>query len=134
MERFQEALPPVFPAHFQHDGPYYAVVFTSRRTDVDDGYAETARRMLDLAARQPGFLGVESVHEGPMGITVSYWRDAEAILGWKRQGEHLKAQRRGRVDWYADYRTRICRVEREYGLADSDPRPSPPSPSPKSDL
>src|SRR5690606_13676634 len=40
--------------------PYYAVIFTSRRTDGDQGYAETAERMAELAREQPGFLGVES--------------------------------------------------------------------------
>lgn len=41
--------------------PYYVVMFTSQRTDVEAGYAEAAQRMLELAAQQPGFLGVESV-------------------------------------------------------------------------
>ena len=38
--------------------PYYAVIFTSIRTDSDAGYQATAQRMLDLAAGQPGYLGV----------------------------------------------------------------------------
>ena len=40
--------------------PYYAVIFTSRRTEVDNGYDAMAARMVELAAQQPGFLGVES--------------------------------------------------------------------------
>lgn len=51
--------------------PYYAVIFTSERTDVDEGYAAMAERMLALARTQPGFLGVESARDG-VGITVSY--------------------------------------------------------------
>ena len=43
--------------------PYYAVVFTSRRTDGDDGYGATADRMMELAATQPGCLGVETVRD-----------------------------------------------------------------------
>lgn len=96
--------------------PYYAVIFTSQRTDVDDGYAQADERMTRLAAQQPGFLGVESVRENGVGITVSYWADEDAIRAWKRDVEHREAQRNGRARWYRRYRIRIARVEREYGL------------------
>jgi heme-degrading monooxygenase HmoA len=95
--------------------PYYAVIFTSVRTGVDQGYAAMADRMMELAALQPGFLGVESAREG-LGITVSYWDSLEAIQGWKADAEHLVAQQTGRSDWYAQYKTRIARVERDYGF------------------
>jgi heme-degrading monooxygenase HmoA len=63
--------------------PYYAVIFTSERTHNDDGYEDTAKRMLELAAQQPGFLGVDSVRDSELGITVSYWRDIESIKAWR---------------------------------------------------
>ena len=94
--------------------PYYAVIFTSIRTEVDSGYEAMAQRMVELAAGQPGFLGVESARED-VGITVSYWRDPESIAAWKRHAEHQVAQERGKLDWYSVYKTRICKVEREYG-------------------
>lgn len=93
--------------------PYYAVIFTSERTDVGDGYADTTARMLELAATQPGYLGVESARDG-LGITVSYWASLEAIADWKQNTEHLAAQEKGRTTWYSVYKTRICRVERDY--------------------
>jgi heme-degrading monooxygenase HmoA len=93
--------------------PYYAVIFSSLRTDVEEGYHKTAERMLELAAKQPGYLGVESVRDG-LGITVSYWESLEAIRHWKQQTEHLEAQATGRRRWYAAYKTRICLVERDY--------------------
>lgn len=93
--------------------PYYAVIFTSLQSDDLDGYAETAARMLELAAQQPGYLGVESAHED-VGITVSYWADLDSIRAWKRNVEHLEAQRQGREKWYTAYKTRIARVERDY--------------------
>ncbi|HTN43389.1 MAG TPA: antibiotic biosynthesis monooxygenase [Nitrospiria bacterium] len=96
--------------------PYYAVIFTSARTDNDEGYKETSERMLKLAAEQPGYLGVESVRETGLGITVSYWRSEEAIRSWKRQVDHLEAQRKGRTTWYRSYRIRACKVERDYGF------------------
>lgn len=96
--------------------PYYAVIFSSIRSDQDaDGYARMADAMLDLAERQPGFLGVESARE-TVGITVSYWRDEESILNWKRHVDHLAAQQLGRRRWYKDYRVRVARVERAYAL------------------
>jgi len=96
--------------------PYYAVIFTSVRTDLDPSeYAGTAERMVELAHRQPGFLGVESAREA-LGITVSYWRDEASIKAWKQEAEHRVAQRIGRERWYADYRLRVAKVERDYGL------------------
>ena len=94
--------------------PYYAVIFTSIRTEVYNGYEVMAQRMVELAAEQPGFLGVESARE-EVGITVSYWASVEAIAAWKRHAEHQIAQERGKQDWYRAYKTRICKVEREYG-------------------
>jgi heme-degrading monooxygenase HmoA len=99
--------------------PYYAVIFTSKRTN-DDGraYGAVAQRMVDLGSRYEGFLGIESARgvDG-VGITVSYWRDEAAILAWKRDTEHEKAQRGGRESWYEAYEVRVARVERAYGFA-----------------
>lgn len=93
--------------------PYYAVIFTSIRTNVAAGYGDTATRMVELARDQPGFLGVESARES-VGITVSYWESVDAIRRWKQHAEHLIAQQTGRDRWYESYRVRICRVERDY--------------------
>ncbi|RYD35736.1 MAG: antibiotic biosynthesis monooxygenase, partial [Verrucomicrobiaceae bacterium] len=96
--------------------PYFAVIFTSRRTDGDQGYGGTAARMVELASRQPGFLGVGSVRgTDGFGITVSYWASLESIHRWKREEEHLAAQENGKRVWYADYQVRVCEVLREYG-------------------
>ena len=102
--------------------PYYAVVFTSVRTPADEGYAEMAAAMDELAARQPGYLGVESARE-EVGITVSYWRDLESVAAWKRDVDHVAAQRLGRERWYAVYRVWFARVECEYGFARAAPEP-----------
>ncbi|MCE8026337.1 MULTISPECIES: antibiotic biosynthesis monooxygenase family protein [Halomonadaceae] len=98
--------------------PYYAVIFTSIRTAGDNGYGIMAERMVELAAQQSGFLGVESARD-ELGVTVSYWQDLESIQRWKQQVEHREAQRLGRSEWYAAYKVRIARVEREYSFGDS---------------
>lgn len=96
--------------------PYYAVIFSSRRTEGDNGYSEMAEKMLDLASQQPGFLGVESARATDgFGITVSYWDSEEAIRRWKQNAEHLMAQEKGKRTWYQDYTLRVAKVEREYG-------------------
>jgi heme-degrading monooxygenase HmoA len=96
--------------------PYYAVIFSSRRAPLDQGYGAMAERMLELARAQPGFLGVESVRDASgLGITVSYWRDEESIALWRRHAEHLVAQERGRREWYEAYELRVARVERARG-------------------
>jgi len=94
---------------------YYAVIFTSERTAIEDGYAEMAQKMEDLAKQQDGFIGVESARS-EIGITVSYWKDLESIKKWKQNLDHLLAQQKGRSDWYKSYTTRICLVEREYSF------------------
>jgi heme-degrading monooxygenase HmoA len=94
--------------------PYYVVIFTSLRSEIDDGYARTAQRMEELAAGRRGFLGIESVREGAQGITLSYWSDLEAIREWKAELEHAEAQRLGRERWYERYSVRVARVERAY--------------------
>lgn len=95
--------------------PYYAVIFTSTRKEGDNGYAEMSQRMVELAQQQPGYLGHESARDG-IGITVSYWENTDAIRNWKMNTEHLFAQQKGREDWYAAYKVRICKVERDYGM------------------
>jgi heme-degrading monooxygenase HmoA len=95
--------------------PYYAVIFTSQRTDVDNGYGETANRMVELATQQPGYLGIESARES-LGITVSYWSDLQSIKNWKANIEHLQAQKSGKEQWYSTFKVRISKVERDYGI------------------
>jgi heme-degrading monooxygenase HmoA len=97
--------------------PYTAVIFSSVRTaGGDEAYAATAARMEELAAEQPGYLGIESARgTDGFGITVSYWRTADDARAWKRVAEHKEAQRRGRDEWYATWTVRVATVEREYG-------------------
>jgi heme-degrading monooxygenase HmoA len=98
------------------DPPYYAVIFTSVRREEDpEGYGLTAEAMMELAAQQPGYLGVESARE-VIGITVSYWRDLDSIAGWRRHAEHTVARQNGRAKWYRQFTTRIALVERDYNF------------------
>jgi heme-degrading monooxygenase HmoA len=98
--------------------PYYAVIFSSQRTDGENGYGEAADRMVELAAEQPGFLGVESTRGADgFGITVSYWQSEEAIALWKANAEHAAARAMGNAAWYSHYELRVAKVERAYPMA-----------------
>lgn len=79
----------------------------------------TTEEMVVLASEQPGYLGIESARN-EIGITVSYWENEEAILHWKRNAAHEIAQQKGREMWYLAFKTRICRVERDYGFSVED--------------
>jgi len=101
--------------------PYYAVIFSSLLADKERGYAAMAEHMMELAAEQDGFLGVESARDADgFGLTVSYWRDEQAISDWKHNLDHLQAQAMGRRQWYRQYSVRVVRVEREYGFPVGD--------------
>ena len=94
--------------------PYVAVIFTSVRTEGDDGYTAMAEEMAQLAAKQPGYLGIESARD-ELGITVSYFRDEASARAWKQVVEHREAQRLGAERWYTGYRVRVATVTRDYG-------------------
>lgn len=97
--------------------PYYAVIFTSRQTADTAGYTETAQRMIELAALQPGYLGVEHARDASgVAITVSYWESEAAIASWKADAEHRMAREQGRTRWYAHYELRVAKVERAYPM------------------
>jgi heme-degrading monooxygenase HmoA len=104
--------------------PYYAVIFSSALGRGEGGltpeqresYEKTAAQMLELAARQPGFVRVESVRGADgRGITISYWKTEEDIRRWRENAEHTIARAKGREEWYRSFDVRVCRVEREYG-------------------
>lgn len=91
----------------------YAVIFFSRRTAGDNGYAEAAAELVRLAEAAPGFLEAQSVRqEDGQGITVSYWDSLESIARFKADPRHAAVRARV-ADWYEEFGLRVCRVERE---------------------
>ena len=95
--------------------PYYAVIFTSKRTDGDHGYEAMAQAMFDLALKQPGCLGAETARDARgVGITVAYFSDEASIRNWKQDAKHLTAQKLGKERWYSHYELRVAKVERAY--------------------
>ena len=99
--------------------PYFAVIFTSRRTAGDNGYEAMAEKMFALALARPGCLGAETARgESGLGITVAYFVDEASIHAWKQDSHHLVAQRLGKERWYTHYELRVAKVERAYSGPD----------------
>lgn len=90
------------------------MIFASQRSELDEaGYQAMSAEMVDLASRQPGFLGFDSVRDSKgQGITVSYWRDEAAALAWRAVLRHQEAQREGQRSWYDRYSITVCTVGR----------------------
>lgn len=89
----------------------WAVVFTSRLKADPAGYAETARRMADLARQQPGFAGMHSARGADgVGITVSWWNSREAIARWRNHPEHREVRERA-GEWYESWEVRVLKME-----------------------
>lgn len=95
---------------------HYAVIFTSQLSDDTVGYEEMSKKMIALAKKQDGFLGIESARDANsnLGITVSYWKNLKSISKWRENIDHLEAQKLGREKWYKSFHIRICEVKKEY--------------------
>ncbi|MFI9569172.1 antibiotic biosynthesis monooxygenase family protein [Streptomyces rishiriensis] len=107
---------PVVPVE-AYEPPYYVAVFTALRTEDQSGYSETDARMEDLVKEVPGFLGMDHAQTpGGLGITVGYFRDADALTQWRSNAEHRAAQNRGRAEWYQRYTLHVAKVERSHGF------------------
>jgi len=94
--------------------PYYAVIAPAELHDDVRGYPELAAKLVELAQRQPGFIGIESGFQKGFALAVSYWVSLDAIQAWRENASHLLAKQKGMTDWFKTYATRIARVERVY--------------------
>ena len=96
--------------------PYYSVIFATEKTASEadrSAYDIMASQMHDMAAQQPGYLGIDTIENDlGQGITVSYWESLDAIKAWRDHPDHLAAQKLGKEVWYACYSLRIAKVER----------------------
>lgn len=92
---------------------YYAVIFSSTKSDNLEGYKEMDEETMNLAQEQSGFLGYESVNNGNTGIFISYWESMDAINGWRQNSTHLLAKAKAE-QWYKRYLSQICKVEHSH--------------------
>lgn len=92
----------------------YAVIFSAVLNEDLSGYAGVIEEMHRLVAEQPGYLGMETLAEGQKEITVSYWRDLNAIKAWKENPQHRTAQEKGRNNWYESYDIKVVKIDNHY--------------------
>ena len=57
-------------------------------------------------------------------LSLSFWRDEDAVRAWRCHGMHRQAQQQGRSEVFADYRLRVASVMRDYGLQQREHVPS----------
>ena len=99
-----------------------AVIFESRpRPGRKEAYLDAAARLQPLLAHIDGFISIERfeslTHPGKI-LSLSIWRDEDAVRQWRNVEEHRRVQGAGRQSIFADYRLRIAHVVRDYGLND----------------
>ena len=90
-------------------------------------YLDIAAELRPALERQDGFISIERfaslTNEGKV-LSLSYWRDEEAVKNWRRFDGHRLAQARGRNGVFADYRLRVASVLRDYGKSERREAPS----------
>lgn len=89
-------------------------------------YLDIAAELKPLLEEVDGFISVErfqSLTDPGKLLSLSFWRDEEAVASWRRTTEHRRAQADGRRGIFRDYRLRIAAVVRDYGLEDREQAP-----------
>ena len=97
-----------------------AVIFeVEPRSGRQEEYLEIAGRLRPMVDEIDGFISIErfeSLTQPGKILSLSFWRDEEAVTEWRNVVEHREAQRKGRESIFADYRLRIAEVSRDYGM------------------
>jgi len=92
-----------------------------------DKYFETAKVLKEELSQIDGFISVErfqSLVNPDTFLSLSFWRDEEAVLKWRSNNKHQLAQQLGRHDLFASYRLRVAEVVRDYGLDEREQAPA----------
>jgi heme-degrading monooxygenase HmoA len=104
-----------------------AVIFEGIAQEAQkDAYLDAAARLRPLLADIDGFLSIErfqSLTTPGKILSLSFWRDEEAVRQWRNLDQHRKTQRMGRDSIFEEYRIRVAQVVRDYGLDERDEAP-----------
>jgi len=105
-----------------------AVIFeVTPKADRKSDYLDIAAQLRPLAESIDGFISIErfqSLSDPTKLLSLSIWRDEQAVAQWRNVAEHRDAQRAGRRGIFEDYHLRIAHVVRDYGLRDRDEAPA----------
>ena len=86
-----------------------------------DDYLEHAARLRSELECMDGFISVDrfqSLTDPDKLLSLSFWRDEEAVAGWRSRGGHRAAQSAGRKGVFRDYRLRVAPLVRDYGMSE----------------
>lgn len=92
-----------------------------------DQYLEIAADLRPLLDDIDGFISIErfqSLSDPGKVLSLSFWRDEQAVEEWRRMAQHREAQALGRTEVFRDYRLRIAGVVRDYGMTDREQAPA----------
>src|SRR5918999_2516443 len=89
-------------------------------------YLDIAAALNSEVRKFDGFISIErfqSISDPQRFVSLSFWRDEEAVRNWRNVQKHREAQAKGRGGIFSSYRLRICSVIRDYGMRERDPAP-----------
>ena len=89
--------------------------------DRKQDYLDIAAALRDDLNRMDGFISIErfqSLTDPGKLLSLSFWRDEDAVKKWRNHPNHRDSQMKGRAGIFADYRLRICNVVRDYGMTE----------------
>jgi len=100
----------------------FAVIFeVEPKPGRERDYLDIAAALRPEVEAIDGFISIERFeslsHKGKL-LSLSFWRDEDAVKRWREHAEHREAQARGRNEIFADYRITVVSVARQYGMFD----------------
>ena len=108
----------------------YAVIFEVQpKPGRKQDYLDIAAALKPELEKIDGFISVErfqSLSNDAKILSLSFWRDAEAVQRWREHDRHQRAQAKGRTDVFADYRISVVEMIRQYGMFDRAQAPQEP--------
>lgn len=105
-----------------------AVIFELRaHPDRKQHYLDAAAALKPMLAQIDGFISIErfqSLSDPEKIVSLSFWRDEEAVRQWRQLEAHREAQAAGRGGIFTDYRLRVAEVLRDYGMNEREQAPA----------
>ncbi|MCH7880667.1 MAG: antibiotic biosynthesis monooxygenase [Proteobacteria bacterium] len=104
-----------------------AVIFELEpKAGEENTYFSIAAELKPLVEKTEGLISLErfqSISNPEKFLSLSFWRDEDAVKAWRNNFEHRSAQKRGRAEIFQNYRLRVASVIRDYGLLERDQAP-----------
>ncbi len=92
----------------------FAVIFKAEINKFDKTYSTMADAMRKLAINNYGCTEFNSMKQDKHEIAISYWKNLDDIQQWKKDSQHLIAQKLGKTHWYKRYSVQVVEIIREY--------------------